>query len=458
MRISFYFTFLIYFIAFPVYSQSYQTYVPVKNDSLYLAGIKKEIKQKYLKDSASITGENKKYIIELYHQRFNSLNERFTVNEFISTPEINNYLTSLVNEILKVNPELKTLGTRFLFSKAYWPNAYSTGEGTIVINIGLFTKLDNESQLVFALCHELSHLYLNHSNKAIDYYINTLYSDEFQAKLKALKKKEFEKNKELDKLEKGVVFTGRRHGRQHESEADSMALVFMKNTHFDVSASIGLLKILDNIDKDTYNTEEGLRTVFNSPDFPFQNKWIKQEEAFFGVTKESDLADKETDSLKTHPDCKLRITRLNPIIEKLKIETGIKNKVNQLYYDSLKKLFSFEIVEYCFKMDDISRCLYQAMELYKQYPEDAYLTTMIGKCFNAMYTNQKNHTLYQIVTLPSALGEKNYNTLLEFIQHIKLQEIAGIGYFFLKQHEARFTTDKDFTLTFNQSKKNLNPQ
>lgn len=458
MRISFSFTFLICFTWLSAYSQSYQTYVPVKNDSLYLAGIKKEIKQKYLKDSASITGNNKKYIIEFYRQRFNSLNDRFTNNEFISTPEINNYLTSLTNEILIVNPELKMLGTRFLFSKAYWPNAYSTGEGTIVINIGLFTKLDNESQLVFALCHELSHLYLNHSNKAIDYYINTLYSDEFQAKLKSLKKMEYERNKELDKLEKGVVFTGRRHGRQHESEADSMALVFMKNTGFDAAASIGLLKILDNIDKDTYNTEEGLRTIFNSPDYPFQQKWIKKEEAFFGITKESELSDKETDSLKTHPDCKIRISRLNPIIEKLKIETGKKNKVNQFYYDSLKKLFSFEIVEYCFKSDDISRCLYQAMELYKQYPENGYLTTTIGKCFNALYTNQKNHTLYQIVTLPFLLGEKNYNTLLEFIQHIKLQEIAGIGYFFLKQHETRFTTDKDFATTFNQSKKNLTSQ
>jgi len=443
---------------FYAHAQQPASYVPFKDDSLQLDLIKRSIKDKYLKDSVSIQGENKKYTVNLYRERLSFINQMFTDKDFIFTEETNQYLTSIINEIFKANPQLKTLGTHFLFSRAYWPNAFSTGEGTIVFNIGLFIKLKNESQVVFALCHEMAHLYLNHSNKAIDHYISTLYSDEFQAKLKELKKQQYEKNKELAKLEKGVVFSGRRHGREHESEADSMGLVFMQSTGFDVTESIGCLGILDNIDKDTYNAEEGLRSLFNFTDYPFQEKWVKKEDVFFGVSADAKPTDKEADSLKTHPDCKLRMARLEPAVKMISNTSAKKFIVDEAEFKKLQQLFALETLPYCFNSRRISRCLYLAMELFRQDPTNAYVVATIGKCFNEFYENQKNHTLNNIVSLPSPLGEKNYNALLEFIQKISLRDMAAIGYFFLKQHETEFAADKDFAAAFNQSRINLKNQ
>jgi len=185
MRLLFCFLFFAFSNLFIASAQQPASYTPLKDDSLRLDSIRKTIKDNYRRDSASIKGENKKYTIEMYRARLDFINEMFTDKEFIYTEETNQYLNTIVSEIFKNNPELKNLGTHFLFSRAYWPNAFSTGEGTIVFNIGLFTKLENESQVVFALCHELSHLYLNHSNKAVEHYISTLYSDELQAKIKA---------------------------------------------------------------------------------------------------------------------------------------------------------------------------------------------------------------------------------------------------------------------------------
>jgi len=198
-----------------------------------------------------------------------------------------------------------------------------------------------------------------------------------------------------------------------------------------------------------------LRSLFNFTDYPFQNKWIKKETAFFGVSIDNKPTDKEEDSLKTHPDCKIRITKLSPAVEKI---TGTANKkfvVDETEFKKLQKLFLFETLAFCYNSKRISRCLYSAMELYKQYPENAYVVTTIGKCFNLFYENQKNHTLNNIVSLPSPLGEKNYNTLLEFIQNINLLDMAAISYNFLKQHETAFAADKDFVAAFNKSKINL---
>ena len=438
------------------FSQPVATYIPLVNDSIQLLNIKNFIRQHYRDDSASLTGENKKYIINIYRERYQNLADMFAEKELMSSPEADAYLSALVNEIFKYNPELKKLGTRFLFSKVYWPNTFSTGEGTIVFNIGLFSKLKNESQAVFALCHELSHLYLDHGNKAIFQYVNTVYSEDFQQELKDIRKSKYEKNKQLDKLEKGLVFKSRRHGRQHESEADSMALVFMQRTPFNVKESLSCLALLDEIDKDNYPVAAGLQRFFNFPEYPFQNKWIKKKEAFFGDIPDKNITTREQDSLKTHPDCKVRIARLTPAVEKLSGHAGNDFVVNEALFNALKGAFSFEIIEFCFNSRRISRCLYYAMELFEKYPDNAYMATMIGKCLNECYSNQKAHTLNRIVDLPSPYADKNYNDLLEFIQNIGLDDMAAFSYYFLDQYKNKFGKDKDFIFALTKSRENFN--
>jgi hypothetical protein len=453
---SFFLILFIVFIGLQSFSQPSFTFNAIKDDSLVLDGLKKDILGRYKKDSTAVQGDNKKYITGFYRRRVDFLTDMFKENEMVGHVGINSYLSLVAANIVNANPELKTLGTRFLFSRAYWPNAFSAGEGTIVFNIGLFSRLNNESEMAFVLCHELAHLYLDHSNKTIAQYVNTIYSDEFQEKLKELSKKEFERNKELNQLEKKVVFTTRRHGREHESEADSIALRFIKNTRYDATAALTCLALLDEIDKDTYDTEQGLPALFNFADYPFKERWIKKEEAFFGSNNLKNLTTKEEDSLKTHPDCKLRIKQLTPVVSNIDAKNRSAFVVSAGQFDSLKKVFAFEILEYCYNSDNVSRCLYQAMALQQQYPGNLYITTMIGRCFNAMYTHQKKHTLNTIVSLPSPYQEKNYNTLLEFIQNLSLQDIAAISYSHLKKHEALFGTDKAFTTAFNTSRTNLN--
>src|SRR5437868_6320516 len=170
------------------FSQSVSCYKPFICDSLQLVKIKNDGLQKYLKDSASVKGENKKYIVQLYRERYKYLESLFDNNQLIYNAALNDYLMGLITQITDANPQLKNLATRFLFSRSFIPNAFSLGEGTIVFNMGLFYKLSNESQLIFVLCHELAHLYLDHGNKSISQYVNVVYSDDFQQELKDIKK------------------------------------------------------------------------------------------------------------------------------------------------------------------------------------------------------------------------------------------------------------------------------
>ena len=437
-------------------AQPYSTYTPIINDSIKLQSIKNAIRQNYLKDSASITGENKKQIIGFYRERHQFLADMFKDKEFINNPEADSYLNALVTQIFNSNPQLKQLGTRFLFSRVFWPNAFSTGEGTIVFNIGLFAKLGNESQVVFVLCHELAHLYLNHSTKAILQYVNTVNAKDFQEQLKEIKKSKYEVNKQLEKLEKGLVFKSRRHGREHETDADSVGLSFMQNTGYNVKEALTGLGILDIIDKETYAADTGLQRYFNFTEYPFNKKWLKKEEGFFGGVPDKTISSKEKDSLKTHPDCKARVEKLTPAVEKMYNPGSSNFLVSKAQFNDFKNNFKFEVVEFCFVSKRISRCLYYALELLETNPDNAYLVTIIGKCFNEMYSNQKEHTLNRVVDLPSPYADKNYDVLTQFIQNISLNNMASLGFYFLNSYKTKMAGNAGFQNALTISTKNFN--
>ena len=445
-------------IVFSLTNQSFaQTaYEPIHNDSVLLLAIKNEINQKYIQDSLAITGDNKKELRKIFKERHDYINEMFNQHELFGTAACNEYLNHLVNIILKNNPALQKLGCHFLYSRVFWPNASSLGEGTILFNIGMFTKLSNESQAIFILCHELAHLYMDHSNKAIQQYVNTVYSDEFQKKLRTINRTEYEKNKQLDVLAKGVTFKSRRHSREHESEADSMGLVFMKNTPYDTRESISALALLDDIDKDNFETEKELKALFNFPEFPFKDKWIKKEEAFFGVTADTKEHAQEEDSLKTHPDCKVRIQRLTPTIQSIDHTNSKKFIVDEAAFNKWKTQFDYDMIAYCYETKSLSRCLYYSIKMFSTKKDIAYPATMIGKCLNDMYKYQKKHTLGKYIDLPSPYLDKGYNSFLEFLEKLGLNDFPNLTYYFLKQNEGKFSKDPLFEEVNEESKLNFN--
>jgi len=430
-------------------AQSGFNYTPLKDDVIKIAGSKKIITGQYLRDSLNTQGENKKYILEIYRDRYKSINELFDNKELIAASEVDAYLTSITNEIISKNPELKTIAPHFFFSRSWVPNAYSTGEGTIVFNIGLFTKLKNESQVAFVICHELAHLFLQHSNKKIEKHISMFYSDEFQKTLKKLQKKEFDRKAELDKLEMGMAFKSFRHSRDSESEADSTGLYFLQHTNYDCGEALTALALLDDIDAESIDINSSLKKLFTTAEFPFKDRWLQQEEVFFGgLEKKEKPID---DSLKTHPDCQVRIKKLTPVIEKIAQENTRKFLQPEQQFAEVQMRFQFEIINYCIAQKKVSRAMFYAVQLLEKYPENSYLVGTAGECFNEMYIKQKEHLLNTIAELPSPYREKKYNTILEFISRLSLKDINSLGYYFLKQYTGKFNNDENFKKIYEKS-------
>lgn len=394
---------------------------------------------------------------KIYESRFTDLKEVSTKNRLVTDSFANNYLQQMVKTIFDSNPVIPAQHYRIRFTRDYWPNAASYGEGTILMNMGLFSKLQNESQFAFVVCHEIAHYYLQHSQKTIEQYVTTINSKEYQSELKRIVKSEYLKGKQLETLAKGVVFNHRRHSRDNESAADSMALELFKNTPFNTEEAINCLVRLDSIDDDKYNVAPALEKLFNFPQYPFQQKWIKEEQSLFNIMAASSKEErkKDKDSLRTHPDCAIRAKAIS---EKAKrYNTGNKpvSPMNATAFAQLQHLFDYEIIEHCYNNNEVSRSFYYTLQMLQFRPKDPYLIANTGRCLNSMFLAQKNHELNKIIELPSPYQEEKYNAVLQFIQKVRLMDFAAFSYYFLLPYQSEAQPSETMLVALINSKINF---
>ena len=402
----------------------------------------------YKQTIAALPGEHKKELLQLYKARWDNARQKFEKKEIYTSPAATAYLNQIVKEIINSNPSLNGLPLNCYFSRSGNPNASYVGEGMILVNMGLFTRLKNESQVAFVICHEIAHQYLKHSENTIADYVARLNSKEVQDELKSIKNSKYRRSQPLEDLTNSITFDTRRHVRQNESSADSLAVELLRHTKFDPAEVIATLSILDDIDSDTISTNECLKKLFNAEGYPFQAKWVTKENGLLGGHAKLQ-SDKFEDSLKTHPDCKLRISKLQPVISKL--NTGSKNVVDAERFRHFNKLFQYEIVEYTYSSGNYGRSLYYTLELLQHMPYDPYLVSNIGRLMNGIYFAQKDHHLNDYVDLPAPAYPPHYNDLLQFIQNLYLENISSINYHFLDRYQNKLKDYPPFMEAYNTS-------
>lgn len=372
---------------------------------------------------------------EIYKKRFESVARLLRSDRTVTAPVAHQYLQAILNKIVDANPELKPLQIRMVFSRDWWPNAYSMGEGTLVINAGLMVFLDNEAELVFALSHELAHFYLDHSNHAIKKSVEWRHSDELKKEIKRLEKEEYMVNKQIRDVLKKYAFDDRRHSREYETEADRQAFIFMKRTGYDCNGITTCLELLDNIDDSLLFKPLDLTRVFDFPDFPFKKKWIQKESVLFGEMQEDDspLTEKEKDSLKTHPDCIKRIAGLRDSIGNT--VPGQKFQVNEQLFIQLKKEFLAEITEQEFRDMNLGRNLYYNLAMLQEQQHMPLAIYSITRDLNLAYQTQKKHELGKWFTAETRGLPQDYNLLLRMLSRLSLDDIAAINYYFCMRYK-----------------------
>ena len=447
--------FLLIFILFyfSSFSQLKTVYDFQKDDS----GLKKAYYGQALENNNKLINSLKEYkkdYQEIYNARFKEVADLLQSSRSVTDQQAHNYLQAVLKKIVEANPELKAKEVRLIFSRDWWPNAYSMGEGTLTVNAGLMVFLDNEAELVYVICHELSHYYLEHSDRAIKKNVETYNSPAFQEELKRLSKQEYGANKQLEAMLKKFAFSSRQHSRENESEADMQAFIFMKKTGYDCNAITTCLQLLDSIDEKFLYKPVDVEQAFNFSAYPFKKKWIQKESSIFSAMKndESPLTKKEKDSLKTHPDCSIRIAKLKDQISKENV--GKKFIVDETLFQKLKKDFFIELTEEQFDRKNMSRNLYYSLQILQSGENTPFAVLSIARCLNYIYDSQKDHQVGTVTDKETRGYPEDYNLLLRMLDKLRLEEIANLNYNFCIKYEGQLSLYKGFNEELQKARKN----
>src|ERR1700738_3608769 len=94
----------------------------------------------------------------------NLLDKRFERDGLVYADEPTNaYLQRVGESLLPRNLDLEHVLWKFRVLRDPVPNAFALPNGSVYVNTGLISLLDNESQLAAILAHEITHVLLRHS-------------------------------------------------------------------------------------------------------------------------------------------------------------------------------------------------------------------------------------------------------------------------------------------------------
>lgn len=425
-------------------SRAQTAFQPARTTAHKAEYLAKRIDTRLERDLDGLPRKNNAAYKKIYVERADGLKTSLSEGHFILDTVWNNWFGEILNEIWRGNPTLPKSELVLYPGRLAEPNASCHGEGTLVFNLGLLPFLEDESQVAFVICHEIAHYAQNHVNQAIAQYVETLYGEETQQQLNEISKSEFGKTQKAMALMKQFAYGTGRHSRFKESEADSLAVIYLSRTRYNPAAAIGALDMLDKTDSVAWPVIP-YKTLFDAPQFPYQEAWLQQKKN--SLSASATVAPKnnwDTDSLKTHPDCRKRIATTARQLENIKTAAQNKFLQSEAVFNDLRKRSTFEVLEGLYQGEAYGRCLYRTLALLQQYPDDAYLNAMVVKCLFQIHAYQKNHELRHVLDLPAPENDPEYDRFLRFMNQFRLKELAQVGYYFSENRLEKFRSNEDF--------------
>lgn len=354
-----------------------------------------------------ITEYFEKEMKAIFHDCLNYKNE----NKLLYNDTLTNFLKSILNNIANKNNIVPKKTYKLFVSKSQIPNAYNLSSGIFIVNIGLISKLQTKEELAFVICHELAHDVQKHVFKRMLVSAQLKGSSVFKKEYRAAKKNNNEKEFFLN-----YHTQISKHSRASEYEADSIAAIYMANAGYSTKGSINALRILDSIDIKCYKDTINYSQVFKTKNTQFNSDWLIDVETFDLSTN---LNYTLPDSLKTHPGCEDRIS-------KVKLINGNNSELDSLSYSLYKQISLFEEIEIHKTNKELDKALFKIIQLKDLYKSNNYLNGSFLHILFELYEAKTNHTLSQNITKNDKYWPKQFNIFIVFINNLPSSYIKNL--------------------------------
>ncbi len=334
---------------------------------------------------------------------------------------INPYLQNIFEKIIKANPAF--IGNRLIISKSSSRNAFAMGDGTIFFNTGLLSSLENDAQIAFIICHELSHGYLNHVQLGLNAYLSKFYSDGVRKEYREIRNTKYNMGKLLSSLTLRISISNLYHQRNLESQADSLAFFLMRNTGYDVSQAYFALEEIDKPEDSSYLSPIK-SSLFSCAEYTLPKLTdSSQSSSIFTVKAEVN----NNDSLKTHPDSKIRMSALKKLMAKTGIDTFMIKKNTATYgFRKVVQVSKYETIQRLYDEECYDKSLYYSLLEMSSDLENNYLKAIGILSLYQLKYHLLNHRYSDVVSNTNEYNSKGVNDFLIFLNKLSLSDFKEI--------------------------------
>jgi len=283
------------------------------------------------------------------------------------------------------------------------PNAAIWQDGTLIVNIGLLARLENEAQLAFVIAHEIAHYENKHP---------------FLQYVRKQKPANIQK-RALDNLKTSLAYT-----QQNEIEADAFALELLNKAGYDSRVGARAIELIMS-DK----TAGGIQQVGALLDISGTD-WCGDLEASTYMGQ---------DRHEAHHFARAMLQQ-----RRTKIGTdGASNEglflVSEGDFEQISSMAKFELIENYFREADYVSALYRSIMLQKVYPENQYLEGKIVESLFHLYLYKKRGEMRRLLLT----NRGNYRTtdlsrLSCFMNKVEEATLQSITTTYLNQQYERY--------------------
>ena len=351
--------------------------------------------------------------------------------QYVFDARFDKLVSEILAEIASKNPIVPS-DLKFYISRNLALNASSLGNKCFVVNMGTFYYLQNEDQLASVISHEIGHFVLKHSlqDKMHDYMLEK--SRDFKEEVYSIENQQNNKGDKAYNRLKEILYQNGKLNKKQEFEADSIGYVLYRNTKFhksDYLTSLRLLETYDTIRPVGVKTET-YKTVFNIPEQPFKEAWLKKEDfSGYDYSKYKDRFNE--DSLRTHPEIEKRIVAMRKIFPE--IEKEEMHDASPMFSD-LQVVAGNEQSPSLMFNEEYGIGVYLSLLRLQEDPKDAYSEKWLGSFLEKIYQARKDYTLNRYLErVDPKKQSESYQQFLNFMWNLNLTELKTLAEYYVKK-------------------------
>ncbi|MDX2001000.1 MAG: M48 family metallopeptidase [Chitinophagales bacterium] len=372
------------------------------------------------------------------------LNKLLLSGKVLFNDPVSNYLNSVMQNLLKDEPELKSK-IKIYAVKSAAVNAFATDNGIILVNVGLLAQLENEAQLAFVLSHEVSHYVKGH---AMDMYVNSS---------KIQQSKGIYKDFSLDDR----LLAKSNYSKELETVADELGLERFVKTTYSLKAIEGAFDVLEYADM-PFDEVPFDKSFFESENlvFPksyFEKKKDADEEERKASDEEEDTEEGEEDdegeeeAYDSHPSVPERRINLHPLYDSLPNANRVDFIVSEVEFKKVRDLCRFECSRIYLTEMNYEHAIYNSYLLLKKYPDNIFLKKNIAKALLALTVYNNEGEFYSVhYNYHDIKGEsQQLFYLMDQLKEIK-KELNAIALHYAWKLKQQYPNDLDIQQTSKQ--------